>query len=457
MPIPNYDDWIKRSRAAFYPRSPALQAIDAVVEQYDQQRSAPAETQRRTLNLLLYTIKQWELTKSNPTASVRWKAVNQLKGEVNAELQRLAPPPVPPRPAWTLPAASARSGPPPPRPGVSTPGPQEDLTQYLREALTKHRMKVRALPSDDFELLKEELGGMQFAQMCAGIMLYMPNGVTNPQGCRTEAIRILAAMMGRDPEMASRLLGKRVEVIVVPKSIGMTKLPQFYSLDGVQFGDGRTWDDTRGVAMTTPTYEKYSLEEINRGKRIKPSDLKRGRLLLAITEENLTGSSSVAIGHCYAKGYSTTSHEFAHMIHEQGLTKAQFDAVKRAYDVRLQGVVVNGGQVTFRGAPHQFNVNPQKDSDVNRALDTEWVDGKRRKLSDDAPIDCYAATSEFEYFAQCANAWLGTNAGKDPYTSRDRHNGRQWLLDNEPRMMTDVLQSVFGGTEIKKANWIVAG
>jgi hypothetical protein len=451
MPIPTHDEWIKRSRVAFAPRSEALHAIDAVVEKYQEQRTAPQIEQRKTITLLLHAIKNWELTKGNPAVSKRAAAVKQLKDEATAELQRLKPPPVPPRPGWTMPPA--RPGPPQPGGAVSAEMRPEELQQFLREALTKHRMKARGLPSDDYELLKEELGASQFAQLCAGIMLCVPKGAANERACRCEAIRILAAMMGSNPEMASALLNKKVEVVVVPKSLGMTKLPQFYSLGGQTTFDGRTWDDVRGIGNV---YQWHSIENLKRGESIRPSEMKKGRILLAITEENLTGTTDVAVGGCYSKGYSTTSHEFAHVIHAHALSKAQADAVQRAYETRQQGVVIRGTQVYYRGAVHQFNVNGPKDADVNRALDTEWVDGKRRKM-DNAPQDCYAAMNVNEYFAQCVNAWLGTNAGKDPYTQRPRQNGRQWLLDNEPKMLTDVLQSLFGSTEIKNANWIVVG
>jgi hypothetical protein len=259
--------------------------------------------------------------------------------------------------------------------------------------------------------------------------------------------------MGKNPDMAVALLNKKVEVVVVPKSVGMTKLPQFYSLGGEQTFDGRGWDQTRGIGNV---YQWHSIQNLNRGQSIKPSDMKRGRILLAITEENLTGATDVAVGGCYAKGYSTTTHEFAHVIHRQALTKTQADAVQRAYDVRQQNVVLRGNQVYFRGALHQFNTNATKDADVNRALDTEWVDGKRRTMAN-APQNCYAAMNAQEYFAQCVNGWLGTNAGKDPYTQRPRNNGKEWLLNNEPRMLTDVLQDLFGKAEIKNANWIVVG
>ena len=57
--------------------------------------------------------------------------------------------------------------------------------------------------------------------------------------------------------------------------------------------------------------------------------------------------------------------------------------------------------------------------------------------------DCYAAFDEFEYFAQCCNAYLGANGGTDPYTRRPRHNGEQWLRANEDPALMRLLDELF--------------
>ena len=56
-----------------------------------------------------------------------------------------------------------------------------------------------------------------------------------------------------------------------------------------------------------------------------------------------------------------------------------------------------------------------------------------------------------EFFAQLSNAYLGTNAGKDPYVGTDRHNTKKWVEDHEPEMYT-LLEKMYGGAKVENAN-----
>ena len=94
----------------------------------------------------------------------------------------------------------------------------------------------------------------------------------------------------------------------------------------------------------------------------------------------------------YTKGYSTTSHEFAHTLHLHVLEKADKSKITAAYKARKTKAAA-------------------KPADKD-----QWVDGRH---------GCYASQTEDEFFAQLSNAYLGTNAGKDPYKKDPRHNGKK--------------------------------
>ena len=477
-----YREWKSLSTSRFRSRKKkTLMAIDALVIQYEEEIGASVKRRRQTLTLLFHAIEAWARDKaSRGKSSTRLSAMIKLKAAVLRDLRSLAEsaaatakrePPKSPEPvAVTSPAAR-------------TPGPQDhlrqqlarqrkragyagaeadtmdpeitkvNLQQHLRQALTRHRMKIRSIAEDDFETLSEELNCSQWGQFVGEMILKIPSEVSNKAGCRREALRILTAMMGANPELGRGILQKKVEVVVVPKDVGMTHLPEFTDLKGERTFDGRDWDTVRGVGNVT---QWKSLKSIKRGDGVKPSDMKRGRILLAITEENLLGTATTVDGAgCYARGYSTTSHEFAHVLHLQVLNPAQRQVVTQSFRTRQMRVVVNNSTnaVKVNGQSHVFGTNATKDMQVNAALGVAWVDGPRSK-TDGSPQNCYSAMNEQEYFAQCVNAWLGTNSGNDPYTSQPRNNGKDWVLSNEPRAMASLLQDLFGGTTIDNTNMV---
>ena len=271
---------------------------------------------------------------------------------------------------------------------------------------------------------------------------------------------MLSAMLGKNRELAARFQSGGYEVVVVPANRPMTDLPEFSSLRGVPIsqasGSLRTWDETRGVGgLEVPAV---------------------GKVYVAVTEENLLGGDvgpavKAVGGGCYAHQYSTTSHEFAHLLHQRAMTPAQRSLITRSYRAKRAGVAIDNQHaegptilVTGSGRVSQRI--------LDRIFDRLWTDGPRRKLQRlPRPMsywvsqngqwlqssrggwfeyvtryelqDCYAAFDEFEYFAQVVNAYLGTNGGADPYTRRPRQNGEAWVRQHEPLELVQLLDELF--------------
>ncbi|MGO4757757.1 hypothetical protein AB4212_55710, partial [Streptomyces sp. 2MCAF27] len=91
---------------------------------------------------------------------------------------------------------------------------------------------------------------------------------------------------------------------------------------------------------------------------------------------------------------------------------------------------------------YRAKLNPPRGFDP---LHVRWPDGIRRDLAGN-PTDNYSSTSESAYFAQAVNAYLGLNAGTDPYTGRPRNNGAAWVREHEPALMP-ILRRLFGHYE----------
>lgn len=123
----------------------------------------------------------------------------------------------------------------------------------------------------------------------------------------------------------------------------------------------------------------------------------------------------------YDDGYSTTTHEFAHNIHQFGLSPDDRRTITEAYQSKIGT------------------------DDMTRMFGEEtpiaWSDG-RRELHD-TDLDNYGSRDELEYFAQVSNAYLGTNHGVDPYTNEPRNNGPEWVRANEPDLVP-LLERLYG-------------
>jgi hypothetical protein len=297
------------------------------------------------------------------------------------------------------------------------------------------------------------ISGERFAYLAANIMLVSKHA----RGARKEALRLLKAML-QDKDTALRMILKPVQAVIVPRNKQMTELDEFRSLLTSDSGkgpgktfDGREWAHVRGVGNVVAGGKTYA----------------------AITEENLLGGapdakvfdapknaagvvvgSAATPGGSYTVGYSTTTHEFAHVLHANGLSADQKKIVKKHYDLKRAATTGEVGLVK-NVWPDGPRVSPTAPASWTTA---GWTDATRLThlagLTDDARrvYECYSSQNEFEYFAQTANAYLGTNLGTDPTTGRPRNNGRAWIAVNEPTEMMDLLDLLFKNTTVNDIN-----
>ncbi|MBH25334.1 MAG: hypothetical protein CMH57_12960 [Myxococcales bacterium] len=300
-----------------------------------------------------------------------------------------------------------------------------------------HESELQGMAGDSafLERVQGRLSGACFGWLVAGILLtysYAANA-------RGEAMRLIGAQLA-DAGVARRLLQNNARVVIVPRNQRMTALAEFQSLESRQTFDGRWWAHVRGVGG------------LQTG----------GRVYVAITEENLLGgapdaaifdaipAAGVPAGQVqggYQAGYSTTTHEFGHVIHDHGLEESDHQLIEQAYEAR------------------------KRDTDAAPALfEDRWVDGPRIRPTPPSSMsathtqeswqahvvglstqerrvhECYASQTDHEYFAQLTNAYLDTNTGNDPRTLQPRHNGRAWIVANEPTSILELLDRIYQRT-----------
>jgi hypothetical protein len=238
------------------------------------------------------------------------------------------------------------------------------------------------------DALHGSLPPKEFARTAAQLMVDVDPRASQPATARLEA-RAQAERMLQDPDVAARLLKSGAGMVVVPKDVSMTDVNAFHHMRGTtaggESGGGRGWDDVRGSG----------------GRRA------------AVTEENLLGEhTTIGDAAHYEDGYSTTTHEFAHTVHQVGLAEGDRKTITDSYQ--------------------------QKVADPQAA----WSDGPRHDTQG-RPVDNYGSRDELEYFAQVSNAYLGTNHGTDPHTGQPRNNGPEWVRANEPHLVP-LLERLYG-------------
>ena len=292
---------------------------------------------------------------------------------------------------------------------LSSSKPPEEKPETANELILR---VMEGLPRENLDALRKDevfLDGIQatmtneqFGRAAAILQLTVPDGVVDRDAAKTEALRIMSAQMGGDKAFARTAIESKIDVVVVPKDTLMTDLPQFAPLKGQQTFDGRDWETVRGVG------------NVSLG----------GRMYTAMTEENLLGVDCTAthngnpVSGSYEKGYSTSSHEYAHAIHENVFDDAQKAIVQTAYDAT-------------------------KAKSLADPTDPEmWVDGRE---------GCYASKTVMEFFAQLSNAYLGSNAGTDPFTGDPRHDGKDYVEEHEPAVF-ELLEKVYGGAAVPGTN-----
>ncbi|MGQ5523304.1 hypothetical protein ACUHMQ_08595 [Chitinimonas sp. PSY-7] len=357
----------QESRKIFSRRSPQLQAIDrtlAAAHSFDPNSNAGA----RALRELTDAIKEWRRLKSlQGITSGRAQAEDRLDAQIISVIRslhkRTSPPPtlkrvVPPEAPMphTQPAINIVQ--PKAQPTASVE--QARLLNYLADAMLDQHKKQMGYDDGD---LFDGLDPHQIGRLTARWMLSVPDEVTDVPAARAEGLRVIAAMLGNDISVIKNLLEHNIQVVVIPRNKSLTVLEQFESLRGQTTFDGRRWSSVRGVSHVSgnsfsqllATYSELKhMRDMSKGAgSVVAVDPSRGRIYVGITEENLLGGiTSVASAECYAVGYSTSTHEFAHTIHTYGLTDNDRTTLNRAYKLRMQ----------------------QSES-------TQWVDGPRKVRS----------------------------------------------------------------------------
>ncbi|GAA1198560.1 hypothetical protein GCM10009664_73510 [Kitasatospora gansuensis] len=278
-----------------------------------------------------------------------------------------------------------------PKRDVPTMGQQERL--HTLDNLKPEERRALATDQKFVAELRKSSTPDEFAESAAHLLVEVDPRTVQGGAARHEAQQQLARMLG-NPDVAERMLTNGVEVVVVPKDVRMTDVPAFADLNGRrpegESGQGRGWDDVRGSAL----------------KKV------------AITEENLLGEkTSIGDTPHYADGYSSTTHEFAHAIHEFGLSKDQKLAVTEIFEQK-------------------------KASDGTSDRPVQWPDGPRQD-TDGKAMENYSSIDQHEYFAQATNSYLSTNHGKDPLTGQARNNGPHWAGRHEPALHS-ILENLYG-------------
>jgi hypothetical protein len=284
----------------------------------------------------------------------------------------------------------------------------------------------------------------QFAYLAAGIMV----NSRHAPAARKEALRLISAELG-DKDVAMRMIKKPVLVVVVPRDKQMTELTEFASLKTSDSGggpgktfDGREWAHVRGVGNVVVGSKVYAA--------VTEENILGGDPDPKVFEEKKDASGAVvtpagAAQGGYTVGYSTTTHEFAHVLHRNGLSDADKQVIADAYAKRRTETSGSSFKLTRQWVDGP-RVNP---SAPKNWKDAGWTDAKYLKylkgLTDAQrkPYECYAAQNDAEYFAQLSNAYLGTNMGNDPTTGRARNNGRAWIKRHEPKEIVALLDRLY--------------
>ena len=306
-----------------------------------------------------------------------------------------------------------------------------------------------------------QLSNWRFACLAAAIMV----NSSHAPAARKEALRLISAELG-DKDVAMRMIKKPVMAVIVPRDKQMTELAEFKSLATSDSGagpgktfDGREWAHVRGVGdvrVGTKVYAAITEENLLGGD----PDPK-----VFAEKKDATGAVTVPAGSAqggYTVGYSTTTHEFAHVLHRHGLSDKDKKVISKAYQARRTASSGSRSKLTKKwvDGPRVSPIAPKAWKDVG------WTDRKWLKhlagLSDDArrPYECYASQSEEEYFAQLSNAYLGTNVGTDATTGQARRNGRAWVKTHEPKEMLALLDRLYGHktvNDITRSGKLVTG
>ena len=186
--------------------------------------------------------------------------------------------------------------------------PAEELTRTL-ELLSPASRRWLATHAPFVEAVRK-LPVLEFARVAARLLVVVPGEVLRPVSARHETYAQTARML-RDPEATARLLESGAVVVVLPQDVPLTRVSSFAHLHSrVDSESGRGFDELRG-AMSG--------------------------LTAAVPEENLLGeTTTVGPSPHQAEGYSTATHEIAHLLHLAALTNSDRDLIKRVYTAKRE-------------------------------------------------------------------------------------------------------------------------
>ncbi|MER7930551.1 toxin glutamine deamidase domain-containing protein [Streptomyces sp. NPDC096057] len=195
----------------------------------------------------------------------------------------------------------------------------------------------------------------------ARALIDAPEQLERPIAARNALTGLLARML-LQPEVRARLVASGARVVIVPRGVETAALPGLESVGGDLSRDAVHYWETDGVRTAVGV----------------------------VAEENLLGQEPGLSGHiAHPDGYSTATHEVAHLVFRHGLSADQQARVSALYEAR-------------KATPGAL-----------------WPDGSDPRN--------YSATDVDEYFAQATNVYFGVNHGRDAVTGEVRNNGADWL------------------------------
>jgi hypothetical protein len=355
----------------------------------------------------------------------------------------------------TTPAPAAGVTPPSPPVPATALTPEQEVEQAAPDAaadfngavakLTETRLNELAADSAWVAKLKGLCSAPRFARLCAEMSLISKHA---PRA-RAEAVRLMSIQLG-DKDVAQRMMAT-TRTVIIPRDKQMTEIEEFRPLATSDSGsgpgktfDGRQWAHVRGVGdvvVGSMHYAALAEENLLGGA---PDAVVFGTPKDPDGAAIPGGSAGTAQGG-YTPGYSTSTHEFAHLIHRQGLESADKATITSAYTAKRAATAARDTIATVQWVDGP-RISPTAPASWVAAgyTDATWLDHVHG-LGDvnRRPFECYASQTEEEYFAQNANAYLNTNMGTDATTGQPRNNTRAWVAANEPADLLALLDKLF--------------
>jgi hypothetical protein len=193
-------------------------------------------------------------------------------------------------------------------------------------------------------------------QTTAGVQI-RGHGVS-PSAMQASSAFVQQTIGGRE-DIQRRMSRANVAIVIVPRGVKMTDLPEFQSLRGQRTFDGRPWEEVRGSGgITTPD----------------------GLFAVAVPEENLIDAGPDSYGE-----FNVGMHEFAHVVHSKGLSREERGQITSLYSARREA---NGPWTEAYGASNEREYFAQATNAFFRQNGTvgqnspEWLQANDRAMYD---------------------------------------------------------------------------